>query len=74
VNTETPDDTPPPTDDLGSTDPTPEKVQTARRLIDLHRDIDIPFNSSCCWCLKAWPCPDVRWSETVLQRSGRAHD
>lgn len=70
VNTETP----PPTHNIGSTEPTAEKVATAGRLLDLHRAINIPMNNFCSWCLKAWPCPDVAWSEIVLARSGRAHD
>lgn len=68
-----PDDIPPPTE-IGSTNPTPGKVQIARRLLDLHRAINIPQNNFCSWCFKAWPCPDVQWSDTVIARSGRAHD
>lgn len=65
------DETPPPTHDIGGTDPTPTKVAMARRLLDLHRAIDIPVNNFCGWCLKPWPCADVRWSRVVIQRAGR---
>jgi hypothetical protein len=50
--------------------PTPERVATARRLLELHTRICVP-EPSCHWCFKAWPCPDVRWSTHVLAR-GRA--
>jgi hypothetical protein len=65
MNTETP-----PPVEIGSTDPTPQKVQTARRLLELHRRVFIPVQA-CQWCLKPFPCADARWSIVVLQRSGR---
>jgi hypothetical protein len=52
----------------GSPEPTPEKVDTARRLLHLHREIGLTRNNFCSWCLKPWPCPDVRWSKVVLTR------
>lgn len=64
-------ETPPPTRDIGGTDPTPTKVATARRLLDLHREIDTPVHNFCGWCLKPWPCTDVRWSTVVIERAGR---
>jgi hypothetical protein len=60
------------TDDIDGTDPTPAKVATARRLLDLHRARGIPVNDFCSWCLKRWPCPDVRWSTAILRRAGRS--
>lgn len=63
-----------PTHDVGGTDPAPDKVSTARRLVDLHRDIGIPRNSFCGWCLKPWPCAEVRWAKVVLARASRPHD
>lgn len=69
MNTETP----PPTHDVGGTEPTPDRVATARRLLGLHRSIDIPINDFCGWCLKPWPCADIRWSKVVLTRAGRIH-
>lgn len=46
--------------------PRPDQVATARRLRDLHRRCPDPFDLSCVWCLKPWPCPDERWSARVL--------
>lgn len=64
-------DVPKPPSEIGSTEPTLQKVATARRLLDLHRAIEIPVNDFCGWCLKPWPCADVRWSRVVLARAGR---
>jgi len=63
----------PPSDEIGSTEPTPTKVATARRLLEIHQRIWVP-EEVCRQCLKPWPCADVRWSKVVLQRAGGAHD
>ena len=61
-----------PKSEVGSTEPTPANVATARRLLKLHREIDIPRNNFCAWCLKPWPCAEVRWSRAVIAREGCA--
>ena len=63
-------DPPPPASDPGAPDPTPEKIQTARRLIYLHRDAGIRFNNFCMYCLKASPCPSIQWANVVIARAG----
>lgn len=63
-----PDNIAPP--EIGSPDPTPEKVALARRLLELHRRVHVP-EVACNWCLKPWPCADGRWATVVLQRAGR---
>jgi hypothetical protein len=45
--------------------PTPERVGTAQRLRELHTRVCVP-EPVCRWCLTAWPCPEVRWSQSVL--------
>ncbi len=53
--------------ELQSLVPTTERVATARRLLELHIRIGVP-ESICHWCLRRWPCPDVRWSRQMLER------
>ena len=59
--------------EIGSPDPTPEKMALARRLLYLHRRVHVP-EPACNWCLKPWPCADGRWATVVLQRAGRVDD
>ncbi len=59
---------------VGGTEPNRDRVLTARRLLDLHRPVGILVNNFCGWCLKPWPCADVRWSRVVLARAGRIYD
>jgi len=56
---------------VGAPEPTPANVATARRLLNLHHEIGLTRNNFCSWCLKPWPCPDVRWSQAVNTRAGR---
>jgi hypothetical protein len=51
--------------------PTPERVATARGLLELHTRICVP-EPSCHWCFKRWPCPDVQWSRQILRRGSSA--
>jgi len=62
------DDVDPPGPILGDTAPTAERIQTARRLLELHRRVNVP-EPACNWCLKAWPCDDGAWSLRVLHRA-----
>lgn len=59
--------------ELGSTDPTAERIQLARRLRELHRRVCVP-EPACQWCLRAWPCADERWSARVLSRAHGEQD
>lgn len=56
--------------DLPQLIPTTARLATARRLLELHTRICVP-EPICHWCLRRWPCPDVRWSGQMLAR-GRA--
>jgi len=53
--------------DLQQLIPTPERIATARRLLAMHTRICVP-EPICHWCLRRWPCPDVRWSAQMLHR------
>lgn len=47
--------------------PTPERVATAGRLRELHRQRADGGGAICGWCLKPWPCPDERWAALLLR-------
>lgn len=52
-------------DDIGTTEPTAQRVQTARRLQAMHeRDGD-----ACWWCGHRWPCTAETWAGRVLKRA-----
>jgi hypothetical protein len=61
---------PPPEFYAGSPEPTAEKIATARRLMNCHREIELTRNNLCSWRLKPWPCADVRWANIVKHRAG----
>lgn len=55
-------------DDAGGTFPTPQRKATAIRLREMHQRVCVP-EPACNFCLRPWPCPDVRWSQLVLDRA-----
>jgi hypothetical protein len=55
--------------ELGSTEPTHERLMTARRLLAMHVRVCVP-EEICHHCLKSWPCADVRWATVVKHRAG----
>jgi len=63
------DYSPAPPTELGSTEPTHERLMTARRLLGMHVRVCVP-EEVCHHCLKPWPCADVRWSNVVIHRAG----
>lgn len=51
-------------EDIGDTEPSAERVSTARRLRDMHCE----DNGVCWWCGYRWPCPTEQWVSVVLRR------
>ena len=54
----------------GDTEPTAERVMTARRLMQMHIRVYVP-EPACQWCLKRYPCQDAAWAIRVLRRAER---
>lgn len=52
---------------------TPERLATARRLLELHYGrLPEALPEVCGWCLRPWVdggCPDRRWSEYIIGRA-----
>jgi hypothetical protein len=66
------DESEPPSDDIGGTEPTTDRRALAHRLLALHVPIHVP-EMVCHQCLKPYPCADVRWARVVMQRAGESH-
>jgi len=55
------------TNDPATQPPQAHVVQTARRLLELHRQMPEPGEAFCWRCMKRWSCPDARWSAQILR-------
>jgi hypothetical protein len=51
--------------------PTATHIEAAHGIQAMHRRVCVP-EPVCRWCLRAWPCPGVKWADQVLQRSAQA--
>lgn len=47
--------------------PTAAHRATARRLRAQH--LPDEQQQICAWCLKPWPCPDIRWCDSIDRRA-----
>lgn len=61
------------TENVGTSVPTAERVETARRLSGLRQHERVSGDDPhCWWCDYPWPCPTIRWITRVLQRASDA--
>jgi hypothetical protein len=53
-----------------STESTADRIELAHWLLNQHVKVCVP-EAVCRYCLKPWPCEDVRGSNTVIARAGQ---